>query len=236
MRKLPRFGTSDRKDNRQLPGDRKGCPRDGDGHIRPSVVWKSWNLFPVLHCPVGRWRLSGRQPLLLQQLCHQLPYVQWQSEYICRHLGPLLHPYQPCQQCHQHNGEREIMVQRERTQPAFRWVLLPACHGLLWAGTSLWRSSFTHHTGKHQPAACIRRRNLRPDCSRLEKCYRNDARKDLSERLRHDRTRYKICRRSHDGTCIPFLYRTLRKNRASQRNYQRGGHLLDRWLCKQLRS
>ena len=26
------------KDNRQLPGDRKGCPRDGDGHIRPSVV------------------------------------------------------------------------------------------------------------------------------------------------------------------------------------------------------
>ena len=25
-------------DNRQLPGDRKGCPRDGDGHIRPSVV------------------------------------------------------------------------------------------------------------------------------------------------------------------------------------------------------
>ena len=34
--------------------------------------------------------------------------------------GPLLHPYQPCQQCHQHNGEREIMVQRERTQPAFR--------------------------------------------------------------------------------------------------------------------
>lgn len=38
MRKLPRFGTSDRKDNRQLPGDRKGCPRDGDGHIRPSVV------------------------------------------------------------------------------------------------------------------------------------------------------------------------------------------------------
>ena len=30
MRKLPRFGTSDRKDNRQLPGDRKGCPRDGD--------------------------------------------------------------------------------------------------------------------------------------------------------------------------------------------------------------
>lgn len=28
----------DRKDNRQLPGDRKGCPRDGDGHIRPSVV------------------------------------------------------------------------------------------------------------------------------------------------------------------------------------------------------
>lgn len=50
----------------------------------------------------------------------------------------------------------------------------------------------------------------------------------ISERLRHDRTRYKICRRSHDGTCIPFLYRTLRKNRASQRNYQRGGHLLDR--------
>ena len=38
MRKLPRFGTFDRKDNRQLPGDRKGCPRDGDGHIRPSVV------------------------------------------------------------------------------------------------------------------------------------------------------------------------------------------------------
>ena len=53
-------------------------------------------------------------------LGHQLPYEQWQSEYICRHLGPLLHPYQPCQQCHQHNGEREIMVQRERTQPAFR--------------------------------------------------------------------------------------------------------------------
>ena len=26
------------EDNRQLPGDRKGCPRDGDGHIRPSVV------------------------------------------------------------------------------------------------------------------------------------------------------------------------------------------------------
>lgn len=24
--------------DRQLPGDRKGCPRDGDGHIRPSVV------------------------------------------------------------------------------------------------------------------------------------------------------------------------------------------------------
>ena len=33
----------------------------------------------------------------------------------CRYLGPLLHPYQPCQQCHQHNGECEIMVQRERT-------------------------------------------------------------------------------------------------------------------------
>ena len=60
-------------------------------------------------------QLAGRQPLLLQQLCHQLPYVQWQSEYICRYLGPLLHPYQPCQQCHQHNGECEIMVQRERT-------------------------------------------------------------------------------------------------------------------------
>lgn len=30
-------------------------------------------------------------------------------------MGPLLHPYQPCQQCHQHNGECEIMVQRERT-------------------------------------------------------------------------------------------------------------------------
>ena len=48
------------------------------------------------------------------------PYVQWQSEYICRYLGPLLHPHQPCQQCHQHNGQREIMVQRERTQPTFR--------------------------------------------------------------------------------------------------------------------
>lgn len=36
------------------------------------------------------------------------------------------------------------------------------------------------------------------------KMLSNDARKDLSERLRHDRTRYKICRRSHDGTCIPF--------------------------------
>lgn len=69
----------------------------------PSITLPSWQVTAV-------WEATS----LLQQLCHQL-YVQWQSEYICRHLGPLLHPYQPCQQCHQHNGECEIMVQRERT-------------------------------------------------------------------------------------------------------------------------
>ena len=47
------------------------------------------------------------------------------------------------------------------------------------------------------------------------KRYRNDAGKDLSERLRHDRTRYKICCRSHDGTCIPFLYQMCIRDRGT---------------------
>ena len=55
--KLP-IWNFDRKDNRQLPGDRKGCPRDGDGHIRlicclkvlkplPSITLPSWQVTTV---------------------------------------------------------------------------------------------------------------------------------------------------------------------------------------------